>query len=96
MPTRSSTRRTRQTYEFIKANTRTYDVTIMCRTLGLIRSSLIASHGIYATRRVFLNLREAGETCSKHRVGRLMRVNSIRACRYAADQSLHRLLLCCR
>jgi putative transposase len=29
--------------------------------------------------RVFLDLREAGETCSKHRVARLMRVNKIRA-----------------
>ena len=31
--------------------------------------------------RVFLDLREAGETCSKHRVVRLMRVNKIRAVR---------------
>jgi putative transposase len=30
---------------------------------------------------VFLDLREAGETCSKHRVTRLMRVNKIRAVR---------------
>ena len=29
--------------------------------------------------RVFLDLREAGETCSKHRVARLMRENNIRA-----------------
>ena len=29
--------------------------------------------------RVFLDLREAGETCSKHRVARLMRVNRLRA-----------------
>ncbi|MFO1502909.1 MAG: IS3 family transposase [Steroidobacteraceae bacterium] len=105
MPTRSSTRRTRQTYEFIKANTRAYDVTTMCRTLGvtrsgfyawlqkplsdhaqedarllgLIRSSFTASHGIYGARRVFLDLREAGETCSKHRVARLMRLHNIRA-----------------
>jgi putative transposase len=28
---------------------------------------------------VFLDLREAGETCSKHRVERLMRVNGLRA-----------------
>jgi putative transposase len=36
-------------------------------------------HGIYGAPRVFLDLREAGESCSKHRVARLMRVNKIRA-----------------
>jgi putative transposase len=45
----------------------------------LIRASFIASHGIYGAPRVFLDLREAGETCSKHRVARLMRVNNLRA-----------------
>src|SRR5712671_2228040 len=36
---------------------------------------------IYGAPRVFLDLREAGETCSKHRVMWLMRVNKIRAVR---------------
>lgn len=49
------------------------------RLLRLIRASFSASHGIYGAPRVFLDLREAGETCSKHRVARLMRVNKIRA-----------------
>ena len=49
------------------------------RLLRLIRASFKASHGIYGAPRVFLDLREAGETCSKHRVARLMRVNKIRA-----------------
>jgi putative transposase len=49
------------------------------RLLRLIRASFAASHGIYGSPRVFLDLREAGETCSKHRVARLMRVNKIRA-----------------
>ena len=49
------------------------------RLLRLIRSSFTASHGIYGAPRVFLDLREAGETCSKHRVARLMRVNHLRA-----------------
>jgi putative transposase len=49
------------------------------RLLRLIRASVTASHGIYGSPRVFLDLREAGETCSKHRVARLMRVNKIRA-----------------
>src|SRR5262252_4756677 len=40
------------------------------RLLRLIRASFIASHGIYGAPRDFLDLREAGETCSKHRVAR--------------------------
>ena len=49
------------------------------RLLRLIRASFTASHGVYGAPRVFLDLREAGETCSKHRVARLMRVNNLRA-----------------
>ena len=49
------------------------------RLLRLIRASFIASHGIYGAPRVFLDLREAGETCSKHRVARLMRGANLRA-----------------
>jgi putative transposase len=49
------------------------------RLLRLIRKSFIASHGIYGAPRVFLDLREAGETCSKHRVERIMRENNLRA-----------------
>lgn len=49
------------------------------RLLKLIRASFKASQGIYGAPRVFLDLREAGESCSKHRVARLMRVNGIRA-----------------
>ncbi|MEO7890028.1 MAG: IS3 family transposase [Vicinamibacterales bacterium] len=41
--------------------------------LRLIRASFTASYGIYGAPRVFLDLREAAETCSKHRVARLMR-----------------------
>src|SRR5882672_10721326 len=49
------------------------------RLIRLIRASFVASHGICGSPRVFLDLREAGETCSKHRVPRLMRENGIRA-----------------
>ena len=49
------------------------------RLLRLIRASFVASQGVYGAPRVFLDLREAGETCSKHRVARLMRENDIRA-----------------
>ena len=43
------------------------------------RASCTASYGIYGAPRVFLDLREAGETCSKHRVARLMRQANLRA-----------------
>lgn len=49
------------------------------RLLRLIRAAFTASHGVYGAPRIFLDLREAGETCSKHRVARLMRVNNLRA-----------------
>lgn len=49
------------------------------RLLRLIRASFKASQGVYGAPRVFLDLREAGETCSKHRVAKLMRENGIRA-----------------
>ena len=49
------------------------------RLLRLIRASFTASHGIYGAPRVFLDLREAGESCSKHRVSRLMREANLRA-----------------
>jgi hypothetical protein len=49
------------------------------RLLRWIRASFAASHGIDGAPRVFLDLREAGETCSKHRDARLMRQNNLRA-----------------
>lgn len=49
------------------------------RLLRLIKASFTASKGVYGAPRVFLDLREAGETCSKHRVARLMRENGLRA-----------------
>lgn len=107
MRAKANTGKIRQTYEFIKANGKRFNVRTMCRVLEvapsgyyawlqepvcqraledvrllrLIRASFTASHGIYGAPRVFLDLREAGETCSKHRVMRRMRVNKIRAVR---------------
>ncbi len=49
------------------------------RLLRLIRSSFVASHGIYGAPRILMDLREAGETCSKHRVTRLIRDSGLRA-----------------
>ena len=48
------------------------------RLLRLICASFAASQGVCGAPRVFLDLREAGETCSTHRVARLMRENDIR------------------
>lgn len=105
MPGRAKFRRVRRAYDFIKAHSDEYDVSTMCRVLGvaragyyawlreplsnrakedarllgLIGASYKASHGVYGARRIFLDLREAGETCSRHRVERIMRENGIRA-----------------
>ena len=49
------------------------------RLLRLIRASFKDSQCVYGAPRVFLDLREAGESCSKHRVARLMRENGMRA-----------------
>lgn len=49
------------------------------RLLPLIRASYTASGGVYGARRVFQDLREVGETCGKHRVERIMKVNGIKA-----------------
>jgi putative transposase len=51
------------------------------RLLTLIRNSYTASGGVYGAPRVFGDLREAGESCGKHRVARIMRRQKIRAIR---------------
>jgi putative transposase len=51
------------------------------RLLEIIRASYAASGGVYGARRVFLDLREAGERCGKHRVARIMRTHKIKALR---------------
>lgn len=51
------------------------------RLLELIRHSYTASHGVYGARRVFGDLREAGESCGLHRVERLMQRHKIKAVR---------------
>jgi putative transposase len=59
------------------------------RLLGIIQSSYAASGGVYGSRRVFLDLRETGETCGVHRVARIMRINQIKALRgYKAPRSI--------
>ena len=51
------------------------------RLLVLIKSSYDASSGVYGAPRIFLDLRETGETCGKHRVARIMKINKIKALR---------------
>lgn len=59
------------------------------RLLAIIRSSHAASGGVYGARRVFLDLREMGETCGVHRVEKIMRVNKIKALRgYKAPRQI--------
>jgi putative transposase len=49
--------------------------------LELIRYSYTASHGVYAARRLFADLREAGERCGKLRDAPFMRKHKIKALR---------------
>ena len=51
------------------------------RLLALIKQSYEASGHIYGSPRVFMDLRELGETCGKHRVAKLMKANNIKAIR---------------
>jgi len=51
------------------------------RLLASIRDSYTASSGVYGYLRVFADLREAGETCGRHRVARIMRQHKIKALR---------------
>jgi hypothetical protein len=51
------------------------------RLLGAIRDSYAASGGVYGYRRVFGDLREAGELCGPNRIARIMKANKIRALR---------------
>lgn len=51
------------------------------RLLGVIRESYVASGGVYGERRVLGDLRKAGESCSKHRVAKIMRSHKIKAIR---------------
>lgn len=51
------------------------------RLLQVIKQSYVANGGVYGARRVFADLREAGETCGKHRVERIMQAYQIKALR---------------
>ncbi len=51
------------------------------RLWELIKASYTASDGIYGSPRIFEDLREAGETCGRHRVARIMRERKVKAIR---------------
>ena len=59
------------------------------RLLGLIRDSYVASGGVYGSPHLFADLREAGESCGKHRGGRIMRNHKIKAiCGYKSPKAV--------
>tara|TARA_Y100001963_G_scaffold148356_1_gene226108 strand:- start:887 stop:1690 length:804 start_codon:yes stop_codon:yes gene_type:complete len=59
------------------------------RLLAQILASYQGSSGVYGSPRVFLDLREAGETCSLNRVARLMKEHKIKALRgYKAPRGI--------
>lgn len=47
------------------------------RLLGLIKHHWLASGGVYGYRKITVDLREAGESCSRHRVHRLMKAEGL-------------------
>lgn len=49
------------------------------RLVGLIKQSWLESGGVYGYRKVYSDLRELGERCSKNRVARLMRREELRS-----------------
>ncbi|WP_086788519.1 IS3 family transposase [Pseudomonas sp. GM25] len=49
------------------------------RLLGLIKHSWLESGGVYGYRKIHDDLREVGESCGRHRVARLMRIEGLRS-----------------
>ena len=49
------------------------------RLLGLIKHAWLDSGSIYGHRKIAIDLRELGESCSRHRVRRLMKQDGLRA-----------------
>ena len=49
------------------------------RLLGLIKHAWLESGGVYGYRKIHDDLRELGESCGRHRVARLMRLEKLRS-----------------
>ncbi len=79
MPRKKEASEVRRKYAFIKSRQGEYHAREDARLLRLIRASFKESQCVYGAPRVFLDLREAGESCSKHRGARLMRENGMTA-----------------
>lgn len=74
--------RTRRTYRFIESHRNEFSIQMMCRLLGVARAGYyvwLDPGSMAPPPRVFLDLRERGETCRKHRGARLMRENGLHA-----------------
>ena len=49
------------------------------RLLGLLKQAWLESGGVYGYRKLTLDMRDLGESCSKHRVARLLRCEGLKA-----------------
>ena len=49
------------------------------RLLGLLKHAWLESGGVYGYRKLTLDMRDMGESCSRHRVARLLRCEGIKA-----------------
>jgi hypothetical protein len=49
------------------------------RLLGLLKHAWLESGGVYGYRKLTLAMRDPGETCGKHRVARLLKLEGLRS-----------------
>lgn len=49
------------------------------RLLGLLKQAWLESGGVYGYRKLTLDMRDLGESCGKHRVARLLKLQSLRS-----------------
>lgn len=49
------------------------------RLLGLLKQAWLESGGVYGYRKLTLDMRDLGESCSRHRVARLLRCEGLKA-----------------
>ena len=49
------------------------------RVLGLLKHAWLESGGVYGYRKLTLDMRDLGESCGKHRVARLLKLEGLRS-----------------
>ncbi|BEP64461.1 hypothetical protein GmRootV213_50150 (plasmid) [Variovorax sp. V213] len=49
------------------------------RLLGLLKHAWLESGGVYGYRKLTMDMRDLGETCGKHRVARLLKLEGLRS-----------------